>query len=147
MHQYHLPLPDYTGISTAISGQFLASNRYDAIAHAFLACDLYTEAKKLTKPTMLQSAWLARVNVTYAWWAHKRQAERAAIEAGVIPLVPPQLAKANGSALTVPPALVPDIDDMDLIHIAKPCRHRPHVGGGDGGRSQPVSKDCLARRA
>jgi len=115
-HQYNLPLPDYTVKPTAISGNFLARNRYDAVAHAFFACDLYTGAKELTKPTMLQSAYLARVNVTYAWWAHKRQAERAAIEAGVIPLVPPQLAKTNGSVL---PALVPDINDVELIHIAQ----------------------------
>jgi hypothetical protein len=117
IHQYNLPLPDYTVKPTAISGQFLARNRHDAVAHAFFACDLYTEAKKLTKPTMLQAAYLARVNVTYAWWAFKRQAERAAIEAGAIPLVPSPLAKTNGTALTVP--LVPDIDDMELLHIAK----------------------------
>jgi len=73
-------------------------------------------------PTMLQSAYLARVNVTYAWWAFKRQAERAAIEAGLIPLVPSERAKANGTSLAVPPAPAPGIGDMDLIHIAK------HVG-------------------
>jgi hypothetical protein len=118
IHHYNLPLPDYTVKPTAISGQFLARNRYDAVAHAFFARDLYTGAKELTKPTMLQAAYLARVNVTYAWWAFKRQAERAAIEAGVIPLVPPQLAKANGTALTTPP-VVPDINDVELIHIAQ----------------------------
>jgi hypothetical protein len=121
-HQYNLPLPDYTVKPTAISGNFLARNRYDAVAHAFFACDLYTGAKELTKPTMLQSAYLARVNVTYAWWAFKRQVERAAIEAGSIPLVPSPLVKANGTALTVAPAPASVINDMDLIHIAK------HVG-------------------
>jgi hypothetical protein len=101
----------------AISGNFLARNRYDVVAHAFYACDLFTGAKRLVKPTMLQAAHLARVNVTYAWWAHKRQAERAVIEAGKIPLVPPLLAKVNGTPLA-PPVVNTGIDDAELMHIA-----------------------------
>jgi hypothetical protein len=40
---------------------------------------------------------LARVNFTYVHYAVKRQAERAEIERGLIPLVPPHLGrKTNG---------------------------------------------------
>ena len=120
MHKYHLTLPDYTTNSAAISGNFLARNRHDAVAHAFLASDLFTGAKTLTKPTMLQAVHLARTNPTYAWWAFKRQAERGEIEAGLIPLVPaaPRHMNGDGTALTVPP-VVPDINDVELIHIAQ----------------------------
>ena len=114
-HQYQLPLPDYTANPAAISGSFLARNRHDAVAHAFFACDLFTGAKRLTKPTMLQAAYLARVNVTYAWWAFKRQAERAAIEAGLVPLVPSQLVKANGSTLPT----VTIIDNAEIVNFVR----------------------------
>jgi hypothetical protein len=115
--QYQLPEPAATAVS-AISGNFLARNRYDVVAHAFYACDLFTGAKRLVKPTMLQAAHLARVNVTYAWWAHKRQTERAAIEAGRIPLVPPPLAKTNGNGATHLAEPDVGIDDAELLHIA-----------------------------
>jgi hypothetical protein len=37
---------------------------------------------------LVDSAQLARTNVTYVQWALRRQEERAAIEAGLRPLVP-----------------------------------------------------------
>jgi len=76
--------------STPVSGRYLSHNKYDAIGRAFLAADLYTGAKVLVKPTLKQSALLARVNATYAWWAVRREPERATIEAGSVPLVPAQ---------------------------------------------------------
>jgi hypothetical protein len=60
---------------------------------------------------------LARVNFTYVHYAVKRQAERAEIERGLIPLVPAGSARSNGNG-AVP--VVPDvgIDDAQLRHIA-----------------------------
>jgi hypothetical protein len=113
---YQLLEPTATAVP-AISGNFLARNRYDLVAHAFYACDLFTGAKRLVKPTMLQAAHLARVNVTYAWAAHRRQAERAAIEAGKVPLVPPPLMKANGAPLT--PVVDTGIDDATVVSFVR----------------------------
>jgi hypothetical protein len=76
---------------TVISGRRLAHNKYDSVGRAFLAVDINSGAVVPTKFTMTQAARLARVSVTLAWWAKRRQAERAAIEAGLIPLVPPRL--------------------------------------------------------
>ena len=102
--------------STPVSGRYLAHNRHDPVAHAFLAADLYAGAKKLTDPTMVQSAYLARVNVTYGWWAHRRQDQRADIEAGRVPLVPPSY-RSNGSALVVPHAA--EIGDSELVAFVR----------------------------
>jgi hypothetical protein len=100
--------------SRPITGQFLAHNRDSQVVRAFYAEDLHSGAKRLVEPMMTQAAYLARVNVTYAWWAHKRQAERAAIEAGFVPLVPSRLvAPATNGHL---PA-VSEIDDSTLFNI------------------------------
>ena len=78
-----------------VSGRFLAHNHCSPVERAFMAADLFRGATQLVMPTMVQAAHAARVNVTYAWWANRRLAERAAIEAGQIPLAP---AKAVNSA-------------------------------------------------
>jgi 2-hydroxychromene-2-carboxylate isomerase len=106
--------------ATAVTGRYLAHNHLNKIARAFLAADLVAGTKSLMKPTALQAAMLARVNPTYAWWAYKRQAERMAILAGHIPLVPaPTLLapKANGRALSIPQAT--EIDDDMLTAMVR----------------------------
>jgi hypothetical protein len=112
--QYHLP---GLGVNSApISGHCLAFNRHDRIGRAFVAADLFRGILRLTEPTKLQSAFLARVNPTYVHWAVKRQAERAEIEAGLIPLVPaPLVPKANGNTL---PA-VTDVDDATVVNFVR----------------------------
>jgi hypothetical protein len=89
----------------AITGRFLAHNRHDRVGRAFMAADLFTGATRLVKPTVTQAAFLADVNCAYAHWAIKRQAERAAIEAGLIPLVSAAASKANGTRVPLVPAL------------------------------------------
>jgi hypothetical protein len=99
-----------------LSGHYLARNRESPIVRAFIGADLHLGAKRPDKLTRLQSAYLARVSPTYVYWAEKRMDERAAIEAGSIPLVPPQLVRANGAPLV--PVLNTGIDDTELMHIA-----------------------------
>ena len=71
-----------------VTGRFLAHNRKNRIDRAFLAADLHIDARVLVEPTVSQSAVLAGVNRTYAWWAVNRQAEPTQIEAGLVPLMP-----------------------------------------------------------
>ena len=106
-----VPVPSFTG-------RFLAHNRAGLVTRAFVAADLYSGAKALTKPTMTQSAFLARVSDTYGWWALKRMAERAEIEAGLIPLVPPAHAKPNGSN-GAPLVTVVDVADAELVEFVR----------------------------
>jgi hypothetical protein len=113
---YHLP-EDLVKVVVPVSGRYLAHNRLNAIERAFLAADLHEGAAELVAPTLKQAAHLARINPTYAWWAAKRLAERAAIEAREIPLVPPRLVKTNGHALSVVP--VREINELTLISIAR----------------------------
>jgi hypothetical protein len=115
-HHYQLAEPATT-IAAPISGRYLAHNRHDHIAHAFFAGDLVLRKTRLVQPTMTQAAFLAGVNRPYVHWALKRQAERAKIERGLIPLVPaaPMRANGNGTALVAPET---GIDDAQLMHIA-----------------------------
>ena len=93
--QYHLK--EFGVNSASIPGSYLAYNQLSLIERAFLAADLHLGAKRPTALTQQQSATLARVNRTYVHWAVKRQAERAEIERGLIPLVPAHLGrKTNG---------------------------------------------------
>jgi hypothetical protein len=113
---YHLP---GLGVNSApISGRYLAHNQQALVVRAFFAADLLSGAKQLTNPTLVQSAWLARVNRAYAYWAEKRMAERAEIEAGLIPLVPaPLVPKANGNAS--PMSITVQIPDCDLFDFVR----------------------------
>jgi hypothetical protein len=102
-----------------LSGRFLAHNHAGPIARAFLAADLISGVKYFTAPTLLQAAALARVNRTYVQAALKRQAERAEIEAGRIPLIlPPSesvVPKMNGTTLTA----TSGIDDAELVQLVR----------------------------
>jgi hypothetical protein len=113
---YHLPEP--ASIAVPISGRFLAHNRHNRVVRAFIAADLHAGTKRLIKPTLVQSALLAGVNRTYAHWADKRQAERAEIEAGLIPLVPAPVIgpKVNGNMLSAPLA---EIEDSEVINFVR----------------------------
>jgi hypothetical protein len=68
---------------------WLAHAKLTKAERAYLAGDLYTGAARLVQPTMLQSAALARVNVTYAHAVVRRPADRLLVESGAVPLVPP----------------------------------------------------------
>ena len=120
MVNYHLPEP--ASMPVPIRGRLLAHTRDSQVVRAFTAADLHAGTKQLISPTMVQAALLARVSPAYAWAAVKRQAQRADIEAGLIPLVPATpRPNGNGSALVVPGGT---IDDVELMHIA-------HVVGAD----------------
>jgi hypothetical protein len=73
-----------------LSGRYFAHNRLNRLQRAFLAADLHAGKCRLSAPTVVQAAWIARVDRTAAWWASLRQAERAAIVDGSLPLVPPR---------------------------------------------------------
>lgn len=80
------------GVTTlrTVTGQFLVHAKLSKAERAFLARDLYVGDVQLIKPTVTQSAWLAVVNSTYAHWAIRRpERERALIESGALPLLPP----------------------------------------------------------
>jgi hypothetical protein len=111
---YHLSVPT---VNATITGRFLAHSPASAVARAFRAADLHTGAVQLVQPTMVQAAYLAGTSTTYARQAALRLAERAAIENGTIPLMPPARAipRANGLALAV---LGPELDDSMLVSIA-----------------------------
>jgi hypothetical protein len=106
-------------MAAPISGRYLAHNRFDRIGRAFIAADLYSGTMRFIKPTVTQAVFLAGVNRAYVHWAIKRQAERAEIEADLIPLVPaPALVpKANGSMLLA--SITGQLPDADLIDFVR----------------------------
>jgi hypothetical protein len=99
----------------SLTGRYLAHCRYDPVGRAFLAADLHSGALQLTRPTMVQAAQLARINVTYAWWAAKRQTERGAIKAGLMPLVPARHSVTSGKTVLLPPVEINDTALVDFI--------------------------------
>ena len=108
--QYHLT---ELGVNSAlIPGSYLACNKLGLIKRAFLAADLHLDVKHPTALTQIQAAMLARVNRTYVHWAVKRQAERAEIERGLIPLVPAAPVRANGNGTVMPTGI-----DQALFNI------------------------------
>jgi hypothetical protein len=100
-----------------ITGRFAAHTHLDRVSRAFLAADLHSGAKRLVRPTMTQCAAIARVNVSYCWWAERRMAERTAIESGAIPLVPAPVHKnSNGTVVPISPAgQMPDPALIDFV--------------------------------
>jgi hypothetical protein len=113
--QYQLPESAAMPVPS-LTGRFLALNRESRVVRAFYAAELHSGAKQLVKPTMVQSAFLAGVNRAYVHWAVKRQAERGEILAGLIPLVPPSVSKANGTMLPASiTGYVPDSDVVDFV--------------------------------
>jgi hypothetical protein len=109
-------------LSIPVSGGSLCHNKSDQIGRAFLAADLHSGAKHLIQPTITQSAALARANPTYAWWACHRLEQRtaisAAIEAGLIPLVPPRVMNGHGARILTGEAADIDakLEQMALVY-------------------------------
>lgn len=94
-----------------VSGSTLAHNRFDLVGKAFLAADLHRGVRILHKPTMVQSALLARVNRTYAFWADRRYEQRAEIEAGLLPLMP-------AKPVSIVTETVSDLELANMIRVA-----------------------------
>ena len=113
---YQLPGSAATPVPT-LCGRFLAHNQKSRVVRAFYAADLHRGAKLLTKPTMLQAAFIARVSPAYAWAAEKRMAERNEIEGGYVPLVPPSVSKANGNML--PASITGHLADSEVIAFVR----------------------------
>jgi hypothetical protein len=113
---YQLPEPAAMPVPS-VTGRFLAHNQQSRVVRAFYAADLHSGGRLVTKPTMLQAAFIARVSPAYAWAAEKRMAERAEIEAGLIPLVPAPLPKANGSML--PASITGRVADSDVVDFVR----------------------------
>ena len=115
----HYHLSKYDVNSTPVTGQYLAHTQKSLVERAFIGADLFTGAKHLTSPTLVQSSCLAKVNRTYVWWATRRQAERTEIEARRIPLVPPShlAPKACGNIddLPVPKIEIPDFELVEFV--------------------------------
>jgi hypothetical protein len=82
----------YGGIASPIliTGMELAHCKRTLVQSAFLSADIFTGKVQPVEFTQTQSAGLARSSRTYTHWALKREPERAAIEAGLLPLVPSQ---------------------------------------------------------
>ena len=76
--------------SRPVTGRWLAHAKLSAVERAFIGSDLVDGRLQLVRPTLTAAAHLARTNTTYVQWALQRQAERLAIEAGTMPLVPAQ---------------------------------------------------------
>jgi hypothetical protein len=115
--QYHLT---ELGVNSAlIPGSYLACNKLGLIKRAFLAADLHLDVKHPTALTQIQAAMLARVNRTYVHYAVKRIAERAEIEAGLVPLVPAAPTHTNGNGTVQPVAPDVGIADATLVDIAR----------------------------
>jgi hypothetical protein len=114
---YH---PKLNGVNpTPISGSYLAHNHASTVIRAFIAADLVSGVKCLTAPTQTQAAVLARVNCSYVHHAIRRQADRAEIERGHIPLIPPHgevvVPKTNGAT----PTTTSGIDDAGLVQFVR----------------------------
>ena len=91
--------------STLIPGSYLARNKLGLIERAFIAADLHLGALSLFP--------IVRDHV---YWAVKRYAERADIERGLVPLIPPQgepaTPKTNGTTTS-------GIDDSSLVQLVR----------------------------
>lgn len=107
MALYHLPT---SGVNpTPITGRALCHSTAPLVERAFVAWDLISGAHYLVSPTITQAAGLARVNRTYAFWAGQREAHRAQILSGELPLVPAR----------PKPLLVPAVDDAVILDFVK----------------------------
>jgi hypothetical protein len=105
--------------SAALSGNDLAYSHASEITRAFWGADLVSGARYLIAPKQNQAAALVGVHPMYICWAVKRGAQRADIEAGRIPLIPPHgehvVPKTNGTALTA----TSGIDDSSLVKLVR----------------------------
>jgi hypothetical protein len=68
----------------------LAHGDYTKVQRAFLGADLFTGRRVLVEPTVASAARQVKVSPTLVNWALKRMAQRDAILAGLLPLIPLQ---------------------------------------------------------
>jgi hypothetical protein len=103
---------------TPISGNYLAHNHASTVIRAFIGADLVSGVRTPVGLNQNQAAGLARVSPVYVHWALKRASERAEIERGHAPLIPPHgevvVPKTNGATLTTN-----GIDDAGLIQLVR----------------------------
>jgi hypothetical protein len=111
-----------TVVKPAIAGRYLAHNHLNLVERAFLALDIATGAKPVTKLTLTQAAHLARVSISSARMAKRRQTERAAILAGYVPLNPPPSSTPKTNGRTTLPVLNGKIDDSAVVAFVR------HIG-------------------
>jgi hypothetical protein len=93
---------------------WLAHAKLSKAERAYIAADLYFGDARLVEPTMLQSASLARVNVTYAHIAASRPADRLLVEGGIVSLAPKPIVKALPAPVSVEQRLVSVINDVGI---------------------------------
>ena len=105
-----------TPIPTPISGNYLAHNHASTVIRAFIGADLVSGVRCPVGLNQNQAAELARVSPVYVHWALKRGAERADIERGHTPLIPPHgeviAPKTNGATAS-------GIDDAGLVQFVR----------------------------
>ena len=111
---YH---PKLNGVNpTPISGNYLAHNHASTVIRAFIGADLVSGVRTPVGLNQNQAAELARVSPVYVHWALKRGAERADIERGHTPLIPPHgevnAPKTNGATAS-------GIDDAGLVQFVR----------------------------
>jgi hypothetical protein len=126
---YHTDLQKYTGNSAPVAGQYLA--RADLTFHeqAFVGRDLWVEAKHLVAPTQEQAAFLAGCSVA---------ADRDAILAGILPLVPPQHVQQTERDHVVRP--------RDRNRRRRTYAHREPRGSGSHARGRDRSRSLSNHR-
>jgi hypothetical protein len=100
-----------------ITGRFLAHNRLDQIDRDFLGADLHAGKLLLIEPTLGQCSMLVRANRIAVSWAFKRLGERAEIQAGYIPLVPPKITEQDRRQNAQ--AFIDAIPEADLINFVR----------------------------
>jgi hypothetical protein len=112
--------------TTPVRGRLLSRSPSSHHERAFRGADFYCGRAHLVKPTLMQSAFLAHSTPTAIWWAVHREAYRAEILAGLLPLTPPRVrplrAPFNIFTSCTEPALPPidtAIDDAELVAIAR----------------------------
>lgn len=97
------------GLSMPVRGQHLSRKKnWRPHERAFWGADFYRGEKYLVEPTLAQVTFLAGAgSTTSVWWAFQRELDRDEIMKGLLPLVPPRVAK--------PKAPVSDPEIIDFV--------------------------------
>jgi hypothetical protein len=106
--------PVNPAVPKLVTGMWLAHAKLSKAERAYIAADLYHGDTRLIEPTMLQSATLARVNVTYAHIAASRLADRLLVESGAVPLTPKSTVKALPAPVSVEARMASVIHDVGI---------------------------------
>ena len=65
-YQCNVASPPVNPDAMPVSGRYLAHCRLSLVERSFLGADLHTGVRQLVLPTVLQAAWLVRVNPSTA---------------------------------------------------------------------------------